>query len=136
MIGGDFMSIVGDRIHQLRLRYKLTLDDVAKHINVGKQAVYKYEKGTVTNIPLDKIDKMAQLFNVSPGYLSGWSDNEHDDDIQIKLNLHMFSGPEQDLLSIFRNLSDEGQKYLLQQAHIASQMFAKKNSPAEDEHIG
>jgi len=130
------MSIVGDRIHQLRLRYKLTLDDVARHINVGKQAVYKYEKGTVTNIPLEKIDKMAQLFNVSPGYLSGWSDHEHEEDHQVSLNLRMFSGSEQELLSIYRNLSDEGQKYLLQQAHIASQMFAKKNSPAADEYIG
>ena len=130
------MGIVGDRIHELRLRNRLTLDDVARHINVGKQAVYKYEKGTVTNIPLDKIDLMSQLFNVSPAYLCGWSDSEQQDEYQFHLDLRNFSGPEQELLIIFHSLSEEGQRYLLQQAHIASQMFAKKNSSAADEHIG
>ena len=69
------MSLSGDRIRELRLRNGMTLDDVAKHLGINRQAVYKYEQGIVTNIPLDKIEKMSELFSVSPGYLSGWDDN-------------------------------------------------------------
>ena len=66
------MNTTGDRIRELRIQQKLTLDDVAQYLGVGRQAVYKYEHGTVTNIPLDNIEKMAKLFGVTPGYLSGW----------------------------------------------------------------
>ena len=73
------MSITGDRIRELRLRQKLTLDDVARYLGVGRQAIYKYEHGTVTNIPLENIEKMAVLFNTTPGYLSGWSETSVQD---------------------------------------------------------
>ena len=69
------MSITGDRIRELRLRQKLTLDDVARYLGVGRQAIYKYEQGTVTNIPLENLEKMAALFGTTPGYLAGWKDD-------------------------------------------------------------
>ena len=70
---GDPINITGDRIRELRLRNHLTLDDVARHLGVGKQAIYKYEQGTVTNIPLENLEKMASLFGTTPEYLAGWS---------------------------------------------------------------
>ena len=54
---GDQMNTTGNRIRELRLRNNLTLDDVAKHLGVGRQAIYKYEQGTVTNIPLENLDQ-------------------------------------------------------------------------------
>ncbi|MBO7711002.1 MAG: helix-turn-helix transcriptional regulator [Lachnospiraceae bacterium] len=68
------MATSGDRIREMRLRQKLTLDDVAKYLNVNRQAIYKYEHGVVTNIPLENLEKMAELFCTTPGYLAGWTD--------------------------------------------------------------
>lgn len=68
------MNTTGNRIRELRIKNKLTLDDVARHLSVGRQAIYKYEQGTVTNIPLENLEKMAYLFGTTPGYLAGWSD--------------------------------------------------------------
>ena len=86
------MSTPGERIREMRMRNHLTLDDVAKHLNVNRQAVYKYEHGVVTNIPLDNLEKMAELFSTTPGYLAGWIednssvDNQSlDDDPQIRI---------------------------------------------------
>ena len=76
------MNTTGNRIRELRQRYNLTLDDVAKHLGVGRQAIYKYEQGTVTNIPLDNLEKMAQLFNTTPGYLAGWTDKPPEDPLK------------------------------------------------------
>ena len=70
------MNTTGDRIRELRLRHRLTLDDVAKYLGVGRQAIYKYEQGTVTNIPLENLEKMAVLFETTPGYLAGWDSDE------------------------------------------------------------
>lgn len=69
------MSTTGERIRELRQRNRLTLDDVAKYLGVGRQAIYKYEQGTVTNIPLENLEKMATLFGTTPEYLAGWTEN-------------------------------------------------------------
>ena len=65
----------GERIRELRLRNHLTLDDVARQLGVGKQAIYKYEQGTVTNIPLENLEKMADMFGTTPEYLACWTNN-------------------------------------------------------------
>ena len=75
------MNTTGNRIRELRLKNDLTLDDVARHLGVGRQAIYKYEQGTVTNIPLENLEKMAELFCVTPGYLAGWTDDHPDDPV-------------------------------------------------------
>ena len=55
-----------------RIKNNLSQEDVARAIGSTKQAIYKYEMGIVTNIPIDKIEKMADLFCVTPAYLTGW----------------------------------------------------------------
>lgn len=66
---------VGERIKKLRLGANLTQMDVANAIGTTKQAIYKYENNIVTNIPTDKIEAMARLFNVTPARLAGWPDS-------------------------------------------------------------
>jgi len=62
----------GERIRAYRLQHNMTQDDMAEKLNVKKQTVYKYEAGIVTNIPLDKVETMAEIFGVSPAHLVGW----------------------------------------------------------------
>lgn len=76
------MNTTGNRIRELRQLNNLTLDDVARHLGVGRQAIYKYEQGTVTNIPLDNLEKMAHLFNTTPCYLAGWTDEPPEDPLK------------------------------------------------------
>lgn len=37
-----------------------------------KQTIYKYEIGKVVNIPLDRLETIADAIGVSPAYLAGW----------------------------------------------------------------
>ena len=62
----------GQRIKQLRKLKKISQADLAEMLGTSKQNVYKYESGIITNIPSDKIELMAQIFNVSPCYIMGW----------------------------------------------------------------
>lgn len=97
------MSLSGDRIRELRLQCNMTLDDVAKYLGINRQAVYKYEQGIVTNIPLEKLEKMATLFGTTPGYLAGWStdvppskpDDPKSDDIRLLIRGLNKLSPEQ-----------------------------------------
>lgn len=63
---------MGERLLALRLQNNLTQTDVAEYIETNKQTIYKYEKDIIRNIPLDKLEKLANLFNVSAAYLVGW----------------------------------------------------------------
>lgn len=65
---------IGDRLSQLRDKYNYTLDFVGERIGTTKQTIYKYETGIITNIPVDKIQALADLYEVSPAYIMGWED--------------------------------------------------------------
>ena len=43
------MNVTGERIRELRQKYNMTLDDVARHLGVGRQAIYKYAPPTENN---------------------------------------------------------------------------------------
>ena len=68
------MSTIGDKLKDLRLKNKLTQEEVGKKINVSKQTLYKYESGIITNIPSDKIEVLAEIYNTTPAYLMGWDE--------------------------------------------------------------
>ena len=54
---------VGDRIRERREYLGISQIELAKRIHVLKQTLYKYEMNIITNIPSDKIEKMAVLLN-------------------------------------------------------------------------
>ena len=63
---------LGENIKNLRIANGLTQEAVAKRLGISTQAVYKYEQGIVTNIPLNKIEALADMFHVQPAELMGW----------------------------------------------------------------
>ena len=63
---------LAENIRALRRQHRFTQEQLAEQVHVTKQAVYKYETGIVTNIPLDKLESIAACLGVAPGYLAGW----------------------------------------------------------------
>lgn len=109
---------IGHLIKEQRLRNNLSQEEVAKAIGSTKQAVYKYENGIVTNIPMDKIETMASLFGVTPSYLMGWDESPN-------LNLQLFAERktpdelaltegERLLVELFRQIPEDQQKHFLE----------------------
>lgn len=104
---------VGNRIKAVRLSHNMSQEDVAKFLGTTKQAIYKYENDVVTNIPLDKIDKLAFLFDISPAYLMGWEETPSTPAGDPKL-----SEGEQKLLELFRQIPEEKQGAFVEMARI------------------
>lgn len=69
-----FNMTVGERIKYLRKEKQLSQENLAELLKSTKQAIYKYENSIVTNIPIDKIKLLSNIFGVSPAYLMGWED--------------------------------------------------------------
>lgn len=69
---------VGELLKKLRTDKDLSLDDVAKQLGLARQTLYKYETGLITNIPLTRIEELAKIYNVTPGYIMGWEDENED----------------------------------------------------------
>lgn len=75
----------GKRIKELREKNELTQEQLAQKLETTKQTIFKYENGIVTNIPSDKVEKMASIFHVSPSYILGWDDTIVDKPNRIKV---------------------------------------------------
>ena len=65
---------LGERIKELRKEKQMTLEEVANNIHVSRATVLKYENGSISNIPTDRVHQLANLFKVSRPYLMGWTD--------------------------------------------------------------
>ncbi len=67
---------VGDRIKIAREAAQMTQDQLGQLCGTTKQTIFKYENNVVTNIPLDRLERIADVLDVSPSFLMGWSDSD------------------------------------------------------------
>lgn len=67
---------IGDRIRATRLAQGIAQIDLANSAHISKQTLYKYESNIITNIPSDKIERIARYLDVTPGYLMGWESGD------------------------------------------------------------
>ena len=68
---------VGDRIRKAREEKGISQTDLAKMVGISKQTLYKYENNIVTNIPSNKIEKIADNLDVSESYIMGWEEHDY-----------------------------------------------------------
>ena len=67
-------NLTGKRLRMSRIEKKMTLKEVAQNINISTNALRRYENGEIKNVPKDKIEKLALLYEKSPAYFYGWID--------------------------------------------------------------
>lgn len=63
---------IGDRIKYYRLTAGLTQQELADKIGVKLAAVSKYELGTVDNLPIARVERIADALGVTGGQIMGW----------------------------------------------------------------
>lgn len=66
---------MGDKIRFHRQRKHLTLDEVASKVGVSRQTMSRYETGVINNIPSDKLEKIAEVLDITPAYIMGWEES-------------------------------------------------------------
>ena len=83
-------TLIGKKIRQIRKGKKITQKQLANSLGVHESSITKYEKGT-TDIPLSKIEKIAEALEVSPFDIMGpaYFDNILDID-RIRTEVEMY----------------------------------------------
>lgn len=118
----------GTKIKYLRQLTGLSQEELGKRVGVQRAAINKYEKGTVTNIPIHTIEKIAAVFDVSPTFIVGWNgDKENPLSAEVKVikGVEQFFGKDTvDLIEIYSTIDSEGRKRIYQYAHDMSRIYA------------
>lgn len=109
---------IGQRILELRKLNGLSQEELGNRVGVQRAAINKYEKGTVTNIPIQTIENMAVVFDVSPSYIVGW-DSPGGNDLAMEVKIvqgvdHFFGKDAVELLEAFTELNQVGKKKSLE----------------------
>ena len=117
---------IGNRIHTKRKEKKLTLEQLANSIGTSKQTIQRYESGAISNIPSDKIEKIAKLLDTSPSYLMGWEDTNSYKNIE--------NSKEEHIITNYRKLNTEGQNKLIDYSDdlVSSGRYKKSTSQTSE----
>lgn len=75
----DIMSRMKKRREELDMSYQ-TLSD---KVGISKSTLQRYETGYIKNMPVDKLEDIANALQVSPAYLMGWTNKVVDQPITI-----------------------------------------------------
>ena len=105
------------KIKTLRANQKITLEDIARHVGVGRSTVRKWETGQIENMRRDKILKLAEALHTSPAYLMGWSEDPRPENYAAAA-----PADETELLALFNGLTDQGRALVLANARMLAGM--------------
>lgn len=120
---------LGTKIRELRMIAGLSQEELGRRVGVQRAAINKYEVGSVTNIPIATIEKLASVFDVSPTYLVGWNDelmSTLSAEVKTVQAVQRFYGKDAvEGLELYANLSEEGKQRALQYIRDMSVIYKK-----------
>lgn len=126
---------LGERIKKLRLESGLTQEELAKEIGYSTKTSISKIENDVLDINQSTIVALARALKTTPSVLMGWTETEN------KPPLKLPSGNEQELLTIYRNVNQDGQDYIMQTARMVgdSERYQKpdirlKHARSADDH--
>lgn len=110
-----------ERIKQLRKEANLTQEELGYLLGLKKVSIQKYENGGIVNLKAETLEKLGEIFNVSPAYIMGWEKFDEElntNEIKKEINLleliqqkYGFIGVE--LAQVLEKLNDEGKRKVL-----------------------
>lgn len=122
---------IGSRIKELRTLSGLSQEELGNRVGVQRAAINKYEVGSVTNIPIATIEKMARVFDVSPTYIVGWTENNSNPlaaEVKVVRGVKTFFGSDAvELLETYTSLSKDGKKRVCEYANDMSKIFGEQD---------
>lgn len=67
-----------ERFQELLNETSMTYDDIIQKLNIkSRGTISKYANGTIKNVSISTICKIADLFEVSPIWLIGWTNDRN-----------------------------------------------------------
>lgn len=70
------MAAIAGRIRARRLEMGYSYQDLADRTGMNKSSLQRYESGGIANVPLHRLEVIAQALEVSPEWLMGWDEEK------------------------------------------------------------
>lgn len=119
----------GSKIKYLRSLTGMSQEELGRRVGVQRAAINKYEKGSVTNIPITTIEKIAKVFDVSPTFLVGWNEttsNPLASETKVLQGVKTFYGPRMiEVMETYTHLTPEGKQRVDQYLHDIDLLYAE-----------
>lgn len=64
--------MISNELKRLRMERKLSLEELARIVGTSRQTIHRYENGTISNIPPEKVERLATALGTTPSVLMGW----------------------------------------------------------------
>lgn len=74
-INGKMQAIM-ERMKNRREELNMSYQTLSEKVGISKSTLQRYETGFIKNMPVDKLEDIANALNVSPAYLMGWETEE------------------------------------------------------------
>jgi repressor LexA len=97
---------IGQRIKLRRKKLGISADELACKLKLSRSTIFRYEKGDIEKLPVDILEPISKILNVSPSYLMGWDDIKDSQKTELKIE-------EKKIIDNFRLLNEKGQKKTL-----------------------
>jgi transcriptional regulator with XRE-family HTH domain len=120
-------NTIGKKIKELRTLANMSQDELGRRVGVQRAAINKYEKGTVTNIPLHTIERIANTFDVSPNYLVGW-DSNYTDTLSTEYKVltgvsNLFGKEVVDIIETYVTVNKDGKRKLIEYSYDVWKLY-------------
>lgn len=135
LIENNKMNEIMNRIKHARIEADFTFQDLADKTGMSKSTLQRYETGYIRNMPIDKLELIANALHIDPGYLMGWED---DSDNNIEDNSYYINEDARDIANfMFRNpeykvLFDATRKVKKEDIEFVKQMIDRMGSGNDD----
>lgn len=101
----------GERMRLRRKEIGMSAEKLAELLGKSPATIYRYENGDIEKMPVDFLGPLSQALHTTPAILMGWTDEDCSDSQSPPL-LASITSSEEKLLSLHRQLNDEGQARL------------------------
>ena len=85
---------IKENLKSKRKELGYTLEDVAVQIGIKRSTLQRYESGMIANIPSDKIEKLAEIYQTTPAQLMNWDFSPRTDSANVLTEIFSDSGKE------------------------------------------
>jgi len=64
--------MISNELKRLRNEKRMSLEELARLVGTSRQTIHRYENGTISNIPPEKVERLAAALGTTPAMLMGW----------------------------------------------------------------
>ena len=66
--------MLAKKLKELRKGRGMTLEELAEAVGTSRQTIHRYENGRISNIPPEKVERLAEALGTTPTALMGWDE--------------------------------------------------------------